>query len=810
MAWDYARRSSLRVRASAAAAVFLTIVLVWLGIGTANAAADAQSEVAELIEQASTLTFSSLLEPGTYAQLAEQSTTTQEALDGVEARLSIFRPFEFVPIVGGRVRSARNTVEVGNDLALAAGIILLAYGDALEERRTGGEVESSLASRLLSLQEAIDALDRAEGRAENDMVLSKREEGLLNAGIAVLRSLAVVAAETPLAVDDGFELLAAVDDLQDLVADPLRSLADTGAAKTLLATVRARASRLTEALSSVSGTSEETLQLALRGLGVINAAAEAAGELVAVADALEEGLFSEAFGAAVGPKLVAAQDHLDEAERLLALLREQFTGDLGEGIADVIADDPSGVFAPAEGALSETTELVQTMRSALGYESTQTYLLLMQNQAEIRATGGFIGATAEFPLTNGVLGPMVFKDSTRIDIPPLINNPPAPEPLYWYLWMGRLLFRDANWNPDFPHSAATLLDFYEESSPLTLDGAITGTKLLAFELVDVVGGIRVPELEGIVDRTSAELYAAGLLPYTCQNRHVSSSSKRCFDEDLLPAVVDGLRGGLGDTGRERLIELITRNLEQKNVLLFMRDSEVQELVLANGWGGAVGAPAQDLLMVVDSSLPGHTTSSVTREWDYRVTLVPGGTSRADLRIRFTNDRPIEVPDCRQAAEGGGGCYWNYVRAFLPEAASNVQVPSAGLHEGSEKLTWGHRDLETGGVLTHAGAGLTGLTEVGAYVVVEPLTVLTLPVSYELGPAVVRRVDSGRYEYRLQLLKQSGIDTDQVSVAVGLPAGSSVLATSPAGFVTSGDETSWRGALTSDTELVVVFEVPGEG
>ena len=469
----WVRRRSRRSSALAALAVLLVAGSVWLVSATLASASDARGEVSELIDQSTSLSLAGLLEPGTYARLAEQSGTIAVALESVDSRLDFFDPVEFLPFVGGRVKAARNTVEVGRDVSFAARVVLTAYAAALDGRAREGRdsITTAFAQQRAELDEALAALHRAEGRTGKATVLSEREEGLLTASIAVLRSMAVVALDAPTAVDDGFELLGVVNDLQDLVGDPFRALNETEEVRELVDALRLSAARLTERLSRLATEENEGVLLALDGLAVAEAVSEAAGDLLGIADAVELGLFSVEFGAAVGPKLLSAEDRLREADLLLDELRDELAGGIGGG---VVSGEPGGVFAPIEEALADTSDSVSTIRLALGYEGQRTYLLLLQNQNEIRATGGFIGATAELPLTNGVLGPLVFEDSTRVDIPPLINNPPAPEPLFWYLWAGRLLFRDANWNPDFPTSAETLLDLYAKSRNDEVDGADYG------------------------------------------------------------------------------------------------------------------------------------------------------------------------------------------------------------------------------------------------------------------------------------------------------------------------------------------------
>ncbi|MCH7607255.1 MAG: DUF4012 domain-containing protein [Chloroflexi bacterium] len=797
-----------------ASAAVLGLSAILLGTAVASAARDAQQELRALLDEASGLSIASLLEPGTYAVLAESATRTEEAMQRLNARLRALGPLELIPFAGGRVRAARNTAALGRELASAGRRVIEAYGDAVDERLAGGPaaVEAALRQHREALEETEDALARAASLATGPLVLDLRDATLVNATIGALRSLTAVAIASPASVDDGLELLQRLFDLQELITDPLAALTETSAASRHIAAVRQRSAALTAALGRLAADepeTNETLELALDGLVIISEAAEAAAAMLSIGEALENGFLSPAFGTEAAPLLATARDRLDAAKLRLERLEASFASWIGGQLADagVIGGGTRRVFGPAHDALDETSDAVAATASLLGFDGPRTYLLILQNQNEIRATGGFIGATIEVHIVNGVLGDLVFEDSTSIDLVPLANNPPAPEPLYWYLWMGRLLFRDANWNPDFPTSARTLLDFYEANRGVDIDGVVAGTKLLALDMVDAIGGVRVPGVDALLTRDIASRYIEGELPYACEPRHVSVRSKRCFDEDLVPALVDRLKAGFDDDLRREVIDVFREHLGAKNVLIFMTEEATQAFVSANGWDGAVPRPPQDFLMVIDSSLPGHTTAAIRRSWDYRVSLVPDGSSAARLYIRYENTRPVLDPDCRQAAEGGGGCYWNYARVFLPPAAELVEAPIVPLHEGSEKLIWGHRDLRSEQVITHAGSGLQGLVEVGGYVVVEPGTVLTLPLAYSLRANVIRSVGPGRYEYRLLLAKQPGIDDDRVSVRVQLPEGARVVTVSPPSVRADGNTVTWEHTLVRDSELIVVFESP---
>lgn len=782
------------------------LLLVWFGLNTASAARDARAEVEALLEQVGGNSASSLLEPSTYALLLDQVASTQTSLDDLDSRLALFGALRFVPIIGGRVNDARNTVSLGKDISLAAASILRVFGGALEAQQVGDNI--TIEEDQEALVSALAALDRAEQLVSAGTVLSERQQILVASSIEILQNLVIVALEAPDAVAEGFRLLSTVDRLQYFFADPFLAIAQSTEVRQSLGRMTSSIQAIQAQLAALSPDRQERISIAQGAVEVVLAASGAASDLLAVSDALDLGALSPEFGTAVGGRLAAARLQLQQARAQLVGL----AGDRAfqeEPGSDGLALGSGHPLAPAEQLLVDAIDAVELANEALGYEGARRYLIVMQNQNEIRATGGFIGATAELTLRNGVMAPLVFEDSTRIDIPPLTNNPPAPEPIYWYLWIARLLFRDANFEISFDQSAQTLIGMYESSKRVDLDGAVAGTKLLALDLLDVVGSIQVPSINQPVNRALAELYVEKDLPFACTSRHISTKGKRCFDEDLVRGIIDKLQDGVDEAGRVSLITTVLRHLERKNILVYSESPNLQSMLVGNGWAGIVQSPAQDFLMVVDSSLPGHTKALVNREIDYRVQLVPSGESVADLRVRFVNRRTIVAPDCRQAVTASGednvDCYWNYVRVLLPPAANVDSPPVAALSSGMEKLIWGYRDLDSAELLVHAGSGLTNMQEIGAFIVAEPSTVATLPIAYTLDESVIRQVGSSRYSYALALTKQPGIDDDVVTVRLKLPVGATLVARSPASIQIVEGVATWSGVLLEDTELVVEFE-----
>ena len=96
----------------------------------------------------------------------------------------------------------------------------------------------------------------------------------------------------------------------------------------------------------------------------------------------------------------------------------------------------------------------------LGVNGPRYYLILTQNEDEIRPTGGFISAAGLLSVEAGRITSLTFEDSYAIDDLQGHAYPDPPAPLLTYMCSELWLFRDSNWSPDFPTSARQAAEFH--------------------------------------------------------------------------------------------------------------------------------------------------------------------------------------------------------------------------------------------------------------------------------------------------------------------------------------------------------------
>jgi hypothetical protein len=817
---------------------------LWTGVAAALQARDHFDNVEARLRR---LSPGDVLDASLYQFLATQFRDAEQSAGLARSRLRFLGLITWLPGIGGRIKDSLTQLEAAYFLARGGHSLATVYERALEP--TGWKVNRDLALQSITdaLQRAQPLLMQAEGDlAQGRMLLQRRGEGRLDPRYAALidsylpqiQAVIYISLVSPQTIGIAYVLSRELITMGDFAADPLKVLSDPAGVKKSLATIVGHSHRLAETLEQVertlgTNTTEPAsdqhallpvIQLMKQGVILLKNVTEVAQGFLALAAGVEKhGFFTPNFGAEAGPALKEAEAKLALAREKTASFRALLSrqGKDGSALPPFVSrtsdvKSPLGSIERLEALLEQTSASVRFLQYFLGLQGPRTYLLLGQNQQEIRATGGFIGVAVQATVDRGDLVDLVYHDSNTVDpLPPKYpNNPPPPDPIYWYLWMEKLLFRDANWSPHFPTSAARIAELYRLGRGVQVDGVITGTKQLMVDMVDLLGDVRVPSLPEPLTRETADYYTnADNSPYPCSGRHTSfeiARGKRCFDYDLFFALKNRFTSQISDQERAAIVRIIKTALDQRNIIIHVFNPDQGRVLEELGWNGAIPTVDHDYLLVVDSSLPGHTTEAVVRRWDYQVSLQVGKPATARLRVRYDNQGTRQKGQVCRQSESFYDCYWNYFRIYVPRTATNVVAPPVPLHEGSERLIWGYSDADSGSLVQDADTGPARLTEVGGYIAVEPGSITTIPLEYQLPWKIVRPREGASFEYRLLVQKQPGMDRDQVSVSVELPPGAELLDASPTPTSRNRRSVVFNFLLDSDKEVSLVFRASGGG
>lgn len=720
LSWSPRRKAYSVAAFSLLALVIVFVYFLWSGV---TAALEARDRFEELEVELSHLSPVDLLQVDIYQSLAGRFQEAEQSAGRARSRLRFVRLFTWLPGAGGRIQESRTKLEMAYFLARGGRNLAIAYQGALETPLDELDAEEAAQRVSEALEKAVPRLIQVERDLQEarrlreelgDAGLSSRYGSIIDIYLPQIQTVTYISRVSPQVIGQSYVLNRELTAVGDLATDPLQVLSNPAEVGQSLDIIVDGSRRLAAALEVVERSAKENtsepvavreevlrvIELMQQSATLLENATAGSQGLLDLAEAMEEqGFLSREFGVAASSALTKAEARLalarDETKTLRATLARQDRAGEDTLASLLFTGDPSVSLSSVdrlEVLLERAVASTRFLQTFLGLQGPRTYLVLGQNQQEIRATGGFIGVAVQTTLDQGELVDIVYHDSTTVDpLPPEYPlNPQPPPPIKWYLWMGRLLFRDANWSPHFPSSAAQVADLYRLGQGVRVDGVLTGSKKLMVDIVDLLGDVRVPDLEEPLTRETATAYTDGDLPYQCRPDHVSTRGKRCFDEDAFFALRDRMTSQISGEERVAVVELLKASLDRSNILLHVFDPEEGGLLWEMGWNGAIQPVDHDYLLVVDSSLPGHIVKAVRRHWDYQVSLQVGQPVDARLRVRYEHDgvrREDRV--CRQSEPQFYNCYWNYIRVYVPRTATNVQMPPVPLHQGSERLIWGY-------------------------------------------------------------------------------------------------------------------------
>ncbi|MFO7669353.1 MAG: DUF4012 domain-containing protein, partial [Bacteroidales bacterium] len=129
--------------------------------------------------------------------------------------------------------------------------------------------------------------------------------------------------------------------------------------------------------------------------------------------------------------------------------------------------------------------------TVLGMEGPRRYLIIGQNNFELRATGGFMGSLGIATVDQGRIVDLDYRRSYDWDNP---RREKVQPPLAYvrYMRFGAWFIRDANFSPDFPTAAQTIQMFWQLDGHPPVDGIVALDLYALQALLTAIGPVTVP------------------------------------------------------------------------------------------------------------------------------------------------------------------------------------------------------------------------------------------------------------------------------------------------------------------------------
>ncbi len=421
-------------------------------------------------------------------------------------------------------------------------------------------------------------------------------------------------------------------------------------------------------------------------------------------------------------------------------------------IVDTYVDDTIGKITKAQQAFNQIQPWLPLVPQVLGYPTDATYLMLLQNNTELRPTGGFIGTYGTVTLSNGSVKNFVTDNVYNLDEPAkAFNTKVPPQPLQTYIKQSQWFLRDVNWDPDFATTAEMAMQFYkDERGPVrSFNGVFALTPDFIQDILTIVGPVTVDGTEFTAENL------VDILAYHVElgfkEEGITIYNRKQIIDDIAQKLQEKLFN-LSIQDMQTLAPIVLDAFAEKKIQLYFTEPNIQSFVEENNWGGTIQQTKGDYVFVVDANL-GSLKSDPAIERTITYTITPnekGQTADAQVAITYNHTGSFDWKTTR---------YRTYTRLYVPAGSKFLSA------QGNEEPI--------------AVAQQHGKTELGTFISIEPGDTETLTFNYQLPQSVYQAMLNGNYTLYGQ--KQAGTTGHIISVDITLPT-STQLQQAPKGVV----------------------------
>ena len=291
------------------------------------------------------------------------------------------------------------------------------------------------------------------------------------------------------------------------------------------------------------------------------------------------------------------------------------------------------------------------------------FLIMLQNDAELRPGGGFLGQYAIVKMKNGNITSIYVEDANLLD-QRIQAKIPAPFPFKRMMQIKNWKFRDSNFSPDFPTNVDKAKYFFRLAGGNSngFDGVIAVNSQVFDDVLALTGPITVPGYSGEFNSENASRKLEEIVEKAyIMDPELDTQNRKAILKTMAPIIMNKLVT-LGNI--TKIAELFHNEMKNRNVMLNFSDQNLQEAVASVHWDGTVPREWDgDYLMAVDANMGALKTDYyMKREMNYNIDFTQSKPT-VTLNIKYKNTAPYG--DWRTSD------YHAYLRIYVPKGSQFV-------------------------------------------------------------------------------------------------------------------------------------------
>lgn len=425
----------------------------------------------------------------------------------------------------------------------------------------------------------------------------------------------------------------------------------------------------------------------------------------------------------------------------------------------------------------------------LGINREKHYLILFQNNRELRPTGGFIGSVGELTLSSGKITNFTIQDVYELDG----QLKAHVEPYYIvrrYL-QPHLYLRDSNFDIDFEKSASTAALLYNLETGKKVDGVVGVDFEVLKKIVALTGPITLFDYNKTLDANSLFEFIQDTIE---SNKFPGSRQKK----DILDSVFKQVTLKLEEDKNllYRILGELPSLLEEKHIQIVLQDPTLQPLLSINKFSNSLQwkdltneITLGNILGINEANIGVNKVNQhISRELEYTVFLNRQGFVESHVEISFSNSSPKDD-------------YKSYIRVMTPKGTVLDKIHIDGVEQPIIPAITDYRAFEEKSFQPPPGLEVDTISQadvnIFGFITIVPKNVtrkieITYRKNYTLRNA---------FEYALSYIKQAGTAPYPLTLRIHPPVGYR-LENIPEG--TSGEVIEFRKQISTDIKYSARF------
>lgn len=428
------------------------------------------------------------------------------------------------------------------------------------------------------------------------------------------------------------------------------------------------------------------------------------------------------------------------------------------------AQDTIPGFSDIDDVVTLVAATIDSYPTLFGMDGEKTYLVLFQNNAELRPSGGFIGSYGLLTVNKGSVSDFQIHDVYDADGQLTAHVEPA-YPLRRYMGIVHQYLRDSNYSPDFPTAASTSANMLYLETGETVSGVIGVDVSFVKTLVGALGSIYVPDYKETVNEENFYM----LTQTHAEKDFFPGSTQK---KDFLRSLFSAIQLKLSDQKSPPYVSLsqaVARAISEKHMLFAFPDPSIQHLFSVNNLSSSLLDSREvktqqynDFLGLSETNIGANKANAfVYRKVDQRITLDETGRIKNTVTVRYKNE----------SSDWPGGDYKNYIRIITPKGPVLTDITIDGqkqsitpaitdylLYERPDYTSPPGLEVETSEEVNKTLFGFLVITPKGKFKTISASYVS--PTVLDMGQQVVA--------YDLWYFKQNGTDAYSYSFIFSYP------------------------------------------